>query len=69
MASDILTQALDRIYRINNEHDAIVEILLIAHSIDMIRYNRTVKRVELNNSLMNQKISKEKLRNLLEGVI
>lgn len=65
----LTSQALDRIYRINNTEDVIIEILLIAKSLDIIRYNRTINRIEFNNAVLNQSISEEQLKNLVNGII
>lgn len=60
-------QAMQRVYRINNIEDSYVEFLLYDHSIDLLRYNRNINRMKLNEKFLNQVLSKEELRNLLEG--
>lgn len=62
-------QALDRCYRITNKEDAIVELLLFDHSIDIIRYERNEKRINLNDKYLDYALSKSELRQLLEGVV
>jgi hypothetical protein len=60
-------QLLDRMYRINNQWDAIVEILLYDNSLDILRYKRNINRVELNNTFLNKNLEREELKRLLEG--
>jgi hypothetical protein len=65
----LYAQLLDRMYRINNEWDAIVEILLYDHSLDLIRYYRNINRLELNNTFLNKNLDKDSLKKLLEGAL
>lgn len=64
-----MDQAMDRTDRIISERDSFVEFLLIAQSLDIIRYKRVFSRIELNNGVLDQNISKEKLKDLVNGVL
>lgn len=63
----LFEQALSRCHRINNEYDAIIEILLYDYSLDISRYKLNINRYKLNNSFLNKNLSREELKNLLEG--
>ena len=62
-------QSLDRTWRINSTKDSIVECLLLDHSIDLIRYNRNINRIKLNDTFLNKPLSNRELKDLLIGII
>ena len=68
-STTLYRQAIDRIYRITNTFDAIIEIPLLDATIDLIRYQTNINRTLLNDSFLNQELSKETLKNLLNGII
>jgi hypothetical protein len=61
-------QLSGRTARIDSVNDSIIEIPVTQDTINVVQYNRTVNRVNLNN-LMSKEISKGELRNLLQGII
>ena len=61
-------QALDRHFRINNTSDALVEIFTYPETIDNLRYQRSMNRMDLNDKL-GKEITDEELKNLLRGII
>ena len=65
----LMEQAKDRIHRINNTQDAIIEILLCDKSIDILRYNRNMSRMELNEKFLTRKLTRDELKNLLQMTI
>jgi SNF2 family DNA or RNA helicase len=62
-------QAQDRTWRINSVEDSIVEIPLLDNTIDITRFNINTNRTLLNDSFLNQSLSRENLQNLLLGII
>ena len=62
-------QACDRTDRIISERDSFVEVLLLTQSLDIIRYKRVFNRVELNNGILDDRLSEEKLKELVNGII
>jgi len=61
-------QALDRVWRVNSEYDSIVEILLLDHSLDNIRYKRNMSRVQLNDTILNKDLTEDEIKKLFLGV-
>ena len=61
-------QAMNRTDRINSLEDSIIDILLYTQSIDMIRYEKVVNRLKLNDSFLNKKLTKEELKKILLGI-
>lgn len=61
-------QLIDRICRIDSKFDAITEILCIDNSLDNIRVQRNLNRVNFNDRL-GKKMSQEELSKLLRGII
>lgn len=64
-----MDQTLSRTDRITSVMDSEVELFLIAKSLDIIRYKRIFKRIEFNKEVLNQAISEEKLKDLVNGII
>lgn len=62
-------QAQDRIYRITNIDDALIDILILDKTIDSIRYRKNYNRIELNDNLLDKALSKADLKILLEGIL
>lgn len=63
-----LRQLQDRTFRITSESDTNVDIMTYPETIDNIRYNRAVNRLELNDKLTKE-ITQEELNKLLGGII
>jgi len=68
-SSEHFRQAQDRIHRINSTRDSIIQIMVYPNSIDQIRVNRNLARVELNDNMLNQKMTQSQLCSLLQGII
>jgi len=62
------SQLQDRVWRINNLEDAIVECLYYKNTIDQIRLDRNLNRTLLNENLIKD-ISNDELKNLLHGIV
>ena len=62
-------QALERCDRINNTENPIVELLLFDKTLDIRRYKKNTNRVNLNNRYLDKHLSKQELKELLEGTI
>lgn len=58
-------QAIDRIYRINNKHDANIYTLLYDKTYDLVRYESTISRVKFNEIYMNKQLSAEEIESYL----
>jgi superfamily II DNA or RNA helicase len=61
----LMEQTMDRIYRITNEIDAIIEIFIYNNSIDMLRYRRNINNIKLNQHFLSKDLSRQELKNLL----
>jgi len=61
-------QAIDRTHRINSQNDSLIEIFTYPESIDTLRYERSMNRMDLNDKL-GKEISDEELKNLLRGIL
>ena len=64
----LFEQLSNRTDRINSIEDSIIEILCIDKTIDCLRLNRNMNRIDLNNRL-GKEISKSELQNLLRGIV
>lgn len=65
--SILVRQALDRTHRIDSVNDSLIEILLLDHSIDIIRYEKTINRIEFNDNILNSELTPEKIKKFLDG--
>lgn len=61
-------QGLYRTHRINSTTDSFLEIFTYPETVDKIRYERSMNRMDLNDKL-GKEISDEELKNLLRGII
>ena len=61
-------QSLDRTARINSTEDSLIEIFCMPETIDKLRYERSMNRMDLNDKL-GKEISDEELKNLLRGIL
>jgi hypothetical protein len=63
-------QMQDRIYRITNQHDVNVKVLVYDRTIDLKRYRININREKLNNNLHKNKLmTQDEFKKLFEGVI
>ena len=62
----LFQQSIDRCFRINNTQDAIVQMLLYNNSIDIIRYNRNINKMILNEKFLTKELTRSELKNLLQ---
>ena len=67
--SVLFKQAQERVSRINSVRDSMVDILLLDHSIDLIRYKRNINRLQLNDEFLTKDLTRDVLKNLLEGIV
>jgi hypothetical protein len=61
-------QSIDRTARINSTEDSLIEIFCMPGTIDNLRYQRSMNRMDLNDKL-GKEISDEELKNLLKGIL
>ena len=64
----LVKQLSERTDRVTSKEDSTIEYLYYPHTIDQYRYDKVVRRVELNRN-MDREISQEDLNRLLNGVI
>jgi len=63
----LVKQLSERTDRVTSKEDSTIEYLYYPHTIDQYRYDKVVRRVELNRN-MDREISQEDLNRLLNGV-
>lgn len=64
----LFRQLQDRTHRVNSEFDSIIEVFQFPRTIDAVRVRRNFNRVDLNDRL-GKELTKEDLKNLLNGIL
>jgi len=64
----LFAQMQDRIHRITSENDVIFEPLILDNSLDNIRLNKNLKRIEINDSFLNKELNEEDILKLYQGI-